>query len=153
MKIIQVVGRSGSGKTSFIKKLVPELEKKGRVAVIKHLGDHQFNLEKGKDTTLFFDAGATISVGIDNQKSVAVIRSSRPEDIFSFLSIQDIDYAIIEGFKALAFPKIVIGDLPVNNCVASNPTIQEILLSLDQFEDFPKSLSIGPVGKKRSADR
>jgi len=107
MKIIQVVGRSGSGKTSFIQKLVPELEKLGRVAVIKHLGDHQFNLEKGKDTTLFFDAGATISVGVDNQKSVAVIRSGRLENIVSLLSNQGIDYAIIEGFKTRAFPKIV----------------------------------------------
>jgi molybdopterin-guanine dinucleotide biosynthesis protein MobB len=153
MKIIQVVGRSGSGKTSFIKKLVPELEKKGPVAVIKHLGDDQFNLEKGKDTTLFFDAGATISVGVDNQKSVAVIRSSRLEDIFVFLRNQGIDYAIIEGFKTLAFPKIVIGDLPVNNYVASNPTIREVLLSLDQFEDYPQSLSNDPIGEKRSADR
>jgi molybdopterin-guanine dinucleotide biosynthesis protein MobB len=125
----------------------------GRVAVIKHLGDHQFNLEKGKDTTLFFDAGATISVGVDNQKSVAVIRSSRLEDIFVFLRNQGIDYAIIEGFKTLAFPKIVIGDLPVNNYVASNPTIREVLLSLDQFEDYPQSLSNDPIGEKRSADR
>jgi len=153
MKIIQVVGRSGSGKTSFIQKLVPELEKTGRVAVIKHLGDHQFNLEKEKDTTLFFDAGATISVGVDNQKSVAVIRSGRLKDIFLFLRNQGIDYAIIEGFKTLAFPKIVIGDLPVENYVASNPTVQEVLLSLDQFEDYPQKISKGAVGEKRSTGR
>jgi molybdopterin-guanine dinucleotide biosynthesis protein MobB len=153
MKIIQVVGRSGSGKTSFIQKLVPELEKLGRVAVIKHLGDHQFNLEKGKDTTLFFDAGATISVGVDNQKSVAVIRSGRLEEIVSLLSNQGIDYAIIEGFKTLAFPKIVIGDLPVENYIASNPTVQEVLLSLDKFEEYPPGLSDGAFGQKRSTSR
>ncbi len=153
MKIIQVVGRSGSGKTSFIKKLVPELEKMGRVAVIKHLGDHQFNLEKGKDTTLFFDAGATISVGVDNQKSVAVIRSVRIEEIFSFLSNQGIDYAIIEGFKTLAFPKIVIGDLPVENAVVCNPTVREVLLSLDLFEEYPKGLLKNSACEKRSTNR
>ena len=138
MKIIQVVGRSGSGKTSFVRKLVPELEKKGRVAVIKHLGDHEFNLENGKDTTLFFYAGATVSVGIDNQKSVAAIRTTRLEDVLKFLSDQGIEFAIIEGFKTHAFPNIVIGDLLVKDCVAANPTVDEVLASLHQFEDYPQ---------------
>jgi molybdopterin-guanine dinucleotide biosynthesis protein MobB len=138
MKIIQVAGRSGSGKTSFIIKLVPELEKKGRVAVIKHLGDHDFRLENGKDTTLFFSAGATVSVGIDNQKSVAAIRTTRLEDVLKFLSDQGIEFAIIEGFKTHAFPNIVIGDLLVKDCVAANPTVDEVLASLHQFEDYPQ---------------
>jgi molybdopterin-guanine dinucleotide biosynthesis protein MobB len=34
MKIIQVVGRSNSGKTTFIRKLIPELKKIGPVGVI-----------------------------------------------------------------------------------------------------------------------
>jgi molybdopterin-guanine dinucleotide biosynthesis protein MobB len=153
MKIIQVVGRSNSGKTSFIEKLVPELEKMGRVAVIKHLGDHEFNLENGKDTTRFFDAGATISVGVDNQKSVAAIRTNRLEDLFLFLNNQGIEYTIIEGFKTRAFPKIVIGDLPVKNCVASNPTVKELLASLDQFEDYQQRLSTGSTVEGRSTDR
>jgi GTPase SAR1 family protein len=38
MKIIQIVGTSNSGKTTFIKNLIPELKKLGTVAVIKHLG-------------------------------------------------------------------------------------------------------------------
>ena len=33
MKIIQVVGHSGSGKTTFIGKLAPEMNKRGRVAI------------------------------------------------------------------------------------------------------------------------
>ena len=70
MKIIQVVGRSNSGKTTFIRNLVPELKKNGKIAVIKHLGDHDYCLEEGKDTTHFFDAGAEIAVGIDSHKSV-----------------------------------------------------------------------------------
>ena len=74
MKIIQVVGRSNSGKTTFIKQLIPHLKTLGHVAVIKHLGDHEFELEKGKDSTGFFEAGAEISVGIDAHKSVVAIR-------------------------------------------------------------------------------
>ena len=138
MKIIQVVGKSNSGKTSFIKKLIPELEKKGRVAVIKHLGDHEFNLEKEKDTTRFFDAGATISFGVDNKKSVGAIRTTRLEDLLSLLNTQEIEYTVIEGFKTYSYPKIVIGDLAAENCIAANPTVHEVLASLHRFEDYPK---------------
>lgn len=138
MKIIQVVGRSNSGKTSFIKKLIPELEKKGRVAVIKHLGDHEFTLEKEKDTTRFFEAGATISFGVDNKKSVGAIRMTRLEDLLFLINTQGIEYTVIEGFKTYSYPKIVIGDLVAENCIAANPTVQEVLASLHRFEDYPK---------------
>ncbi|WAC05650.1 MAG: molybdopterin-guanine dinucleotide biosynthesis protein B [Methanoregula sp.] len=138
MRIIQVVGRSNSGKTSFIKKLVPELEKMGRVAVVKHLGDHEFGLEKKKDTTQFFEAGATISFGVDNKKSVGTFRINRLNDLLFLFSQQGIEYAVIEGFKTYGFPKIVIGDLVTENCVASNPTVQEVLASLERFDTYPK---------------
>jgi len=46
MKIIHIVGRSNSGKTTFIRTLIPELKKLGTVAGIKHLGDHEYQLEK-----------------------------------------------------------------------------------------------------------
>lgn len=137
MKIIQVVGESNAGKTSFIKQLIPALEKRGRVAVIKHLGDHEFSLEKGKDTTQFFEAGATISIGIDANKSVAAIRAPTLDGILRLLDHEGIDYIIIEGFKTCTFPKIVIGDLPMENCVVSNPTVNEVLSSLHRFEDYP----------------
>ena len=85
MKIIQIVGRSNSGKTTFIKNLIPELKKKGNVAVIKHLGDHTYNIEEGKDTTVFFDAGADISVGIDYHKAVAAIRKNTLDEVLHML--------------------------------------------------------------------
>ena len=136
MKIIQVVGRSESGKTTFIKKLIPELKKRGTVAVIKHLGDHTYKLEEEKDTTIFFYAGTDISVGIDSHKAVAVIRKPGLEDILTILFNQGIAFAIIEGFKQRTFPKIVIGSLTAGNCILSNPSINEVITSLDLFENF-----------------
>ena len=127
MKIIQVVGSSDSGKTTFIKELIPELKKKGKVAVIKHLGDHTYTFEEGKDTTVFFDAGADISVGIDSQKAVAALRKNTLEDILGMLFHQGIDFAVIEGFKQRTFPKIVIGNLTADNCVLSNPSVDEVI--------------------------
>ncbi len=136
MKIIQIAGRSNSGKTTFIRNLIPELRKRGKVAVIKHLGDHTYEIGEGKDTTVFFEAGADISVGIDAHKSVAVIRQDTLDEVLCMLLDQDMDFAIIEGFKQRTFPKIVIGDLTADNCVLTNPGIEEVVASLDLFENF-----------------
>jgi molybdopterin-guanine dinucleotide biosynthesis protein MobB len=136
MKIIQVVGRSNSGKTTFIKQLIPKLKTQGRVAVIKHLGDHEYKLEEGKDTTGFFDVGADISVGIDADKSIAAIRNTSLESTLRFLFDQGMNFTIIEGFKQRAFPRIVIGDLETDQCVLTNPCPDEVVASLNVFEDF-----------------
>lgn len=136
MKIIQVTGRSGTGKTTFIKTLVPVLNKKGRVAVIKHLGDHEFLLEEGKDTTAFYDAGAEISVGIDAHKSVAALRNTSLDAMLALLKGQDMDFVIIEGFKQCSFKKIVIGDLQVDGCILRNPPIEDVITSIGRFDTF-----------------
>jgi molybdopterin-guanine dinucleotide biosynthesis protein MobB len=136
MKIIQVVGRSNSGKTTFIKQLIPILKTQGHVAVIKHLGDHDYELEEGKDTTGFFDAGADISVGIDAHKSVATIRNNSLDSMLQLLFNQGMNFTIIEGFKQRAFPRIVIGDLETDHCILKNPRTDEVLESINAFEDF-----------------
>ena len=138
MKIIQIVGLANSGKTSFINRLIPVLSLKGSVGVIKHLGDHEYFLEGGKDTTDFFNAGAQISVGIDTDKSVMTIRENTLEEILFLLSEQDINFVIVEGYKQRSFPKIVIGDLIIENCILVNPSIEEVINSLPMFEDFNK---------------
>jgi molybdopterin-guanine dinucleotide biosynthesis protein MobB len=136
MKIIQVTGRSNSGKTTFIKKLIPVLKKKGRVAVIKHLADHEYFLEKGKDTTGFFDAGAEISAGIDVDKSVVAIRANSLDAILVLVKVQRIDYVIVEGFKDRSFKKIVIGDLQVEGCILRNPAVEDVVASIDRFDTY-----------------
>jgi molybdopterin-guanine dinucleotide biosynthesis protein MobB len=136
MKIIQVTGRSKSGKTTFIKKLVPVLNKKGRVAVIKHLGDHEFLLEEGKDTTGFFLAGAEISAGIDADKAVVSLRNTSLDAMLALLKGQGMDFVIIEGFKQRSFKKIVIGDLQVEGCILHNPTIHDVVASIDRFDTY-----------------
>jgi molybdopterin-guanine dinucleotide biosynthesis protein MobB len=137
MKIIHVVGRSNSGKTTFIRNLVPELKRIGTVAVIKHLGDHDYHLEEGKDTTHFFDAGAEITVGVDSHKSVVAIRNNTLESMLDLLLKQKMDYVVIEGFKQKPFPKIVIGSLTIDNCILTNPDVEKVIESLDLFADYP----------------
>jgi len=143
MKIIQIVGYSNSGKTTFIKNLIPELKKKGNVAVVKHLGDHVYNIRKGKDTTIFFDAGADVSVGIDSEKAVASLRKKSLDEVLGILNDQGMDFAVIEGFKQRSFPKIVIGNLSVDGCVLANPTVNEVITSLHLFENFRREKNTG----------
>lgn len=136
MKIIHIVGRSNAGKTTFIKTLIPVLKGQGSVAVIKHLGDHGYRLEEGKDTTGFFDQGADISVGIDSHKSVVVMHNNSLDAMLSILCNQGMDFVIIEGFKTRTFPKIVIGDLMSEPCVLRDPTTAQVVASLPLFEDY-----------------
>src|SRR5207249_4477106 len=58
--IVCFVGRSNSGKTTLIERLIPELVQAGyRVATIKHAG-HGFNLDtEGKDSWRHKQAGAS----------------------------------------------------------------------------------------------
>lgn len=70
--LISFTGYSGSGKTTFIVKLIRELKARGlRFAVIKH-DAHEFDIDKkGKDTSDYFEAGAD-AVGIFSRTKAAV---------------------------------------------------------------------------------
>jgi molybdopterin-guanine dinucleotide biosynthesis protein MobB len=136
MKIIQVTGRANTGKTTFIKSLIPVLKPKGNVAVIKHLADHDFLLEEGKDTTGFFDAGAEISAGIDSHKSVVALKHNSLDAMLTLLKSQGMDFVIIEGFKQRAFKKIVIGDLQVEGCILRNPAVDDVVASIGSFDTY-----------------
>jgi len=136
MKIIQVSGRANTGKTTFIRSLIPALKSRGRVGVIKHLGDHDYLLDEGKDTTVFFENGADISAGIDSHKSVIALNTINPDEMLRFFKNEGMDFAVIEGFKKRDFPKIIIGDLPSDTCILRNPTVEQVISSLSLFEDY-----------------
>ncbi|MFA6363572.1 molybdopterin-guanine dinucleotide biosynthesis protein B [Methanoregula sp.] len=136
MKIIQVSGRANTGKTTFIQNLILLLKSRGRVGVIKHLGEHEYLLDEGKDTTIFFENGADISAGIDSHKSVIAIHTDNLDEMLRFFKNDGVDFAVLEGFKQRNFAKIIIGDLPSDTCVLRNPTVEQVISSLFLFEDY-----------------
>jgi molybdopterin synthase catalytic subunit len=136
MKVIQVVGYSGSGKTGFIEELIPVLRTQGEVGIIKHLGEHAFSLDEGKDTTRFYEQGIDISAGIDGEKTVMIIRENRLERTLRMFSDAGIQFCIVEGFKSVLFPRIVIGDLEIEGCVLRNPAPEEVLSVLPRFSEY-----------------
>ncbi|MBP2132881.1 molybdopterin-guanine dinucleotide biosynthesis protein MobB [Methanomicrobium sp. W14] len=138
MKIIHIVGHSNSGKTTFIHKLldtmVPMFPQ--RVGVIKHMGHHNFMMEEGKDTTTHFEHGAYYVAGLDCNKAMVAIHSNELFEVLDLLSDAGIGYAIIEGFKDEGFKKIVKGDLEIENALMHDPSVDDVINSLDLFDDY-----------------
>ena len=100
MRIIAVVGRSGSGKTRLIVRLIPELRGAGiSVAVIKHCG-HGFDLGgENKDSSLYLAAGAP-AVGLAGPTERALIHRGGPEPSLARLAetwFPEAELVIIEG--------------------------------------------------------
>jgi len=109
--IISIVGKSDSGKTTLIEKLVPELTRRGyRIATVKH-DLHGFEVDReGKDSWRHKQAGAH-TVVIASPNKVALIRDVERdltlEEIREKL-IQDVDLILSEGYKKDVQPKIEI---------------------------------------------
>jgi len=121
--ILCVVGRSNSGKTTLIERLIPELVQAGyRVATVKHAG-HGFDLDtEGKDSWRHKRAGAS-TVIVLARGSLAmfsdVSEQIKVEEIRDRYLDHEIDLIIAEGWKSDDYPKIVVvrdqlGEVPVS---------------------------------------
>jgi molybdopterin synthase catalytic subunit len=136
MKVIPVTGLSGSGKTTFIRTLVPLLTRYGPVGTVKHTGHHSMLLPKGKDTTVMFEAGALVVAGIDQEKTLITLKGTSLTDALDFLAGQGIAIAVMEGYKGSALPKIIVGDLEAGDCILRNPDPEDVIPVLDRFPDY-----------------
>ena len=111
MPIVSIVGKSDSGKTTLIEKLVPELIRRGyRVATVKH-DIHGFEVDReGKDSWRHKKAGAH-TVVISSPAKLALIREVDHDAELAELRdkyIQDVDLILSEGFKRNPHPKIEV---------------------------------------------
>ncbi len=109
--IVSIVGRSNTGKTTLIEKLIPELKGRGyRVATIKH-NVHGFDIDhKGKDSWRHRAAGAQATL-IASPHSVALIEDVDRDFELEELRdryIDNVDIILSEGFKKNSLPKIEI---------------------------------------------
>jgi len=109
--IISIVGKSDSGKTTLIEKLLPELKRRGyRVATVKH-DIHSFEVDReGKDSWRHKQAGAH-TVVISSPQRVALIRDVEKDLTLEELReklIQDVDLILSEGYKKDVQPKIEV---------------------------------------------
>jgi len=107
--IISIVGRSQSGKTTLIEKLIPEIKRRGyRVGTIKHT-HHALDIDKtGKDSSRHRLAGADTTI-LAAPAEIALLKSGHSdqlEDLVGFFD--DVDLLIAEGYKRSRRPKIEV---------------------------------------------
>ena len=109
--IVSIIGKSKSGKTTFIERLVQELKSRGyRVATIKHIPQGVSFDEPGKDSWRHLQAGSEAAVVSSPEKIVMikpVERDSTLDDVTHFLG-EGYDIILTEGFKQGSAPKIEI---------------------------------------------
>lgn len=107
--IISIVGRSQSGKTTLIEKLIPELKRRGyRIGTIKHT-HHDVNFDRtGKDSWRHRQAGAD-TVIVAAPHAIAMVKDQGhgvPDDLLAYF--EDVDLVITEGYKRGDKPKIEV---------------------------------------------
>lgn len=115
--------KSGTGKTTYLEKLVACLKEKGlRIALIKH-DAHGFELDQpGKDSYRLRKAGVDTMILSGPDQTVQISRHTAGEPSLKQLlsSIQGVDLILIEGYKFGAQPKIQLlrkgySETPVGN--------------------------------------
>jgi molybdopterin-guanine dinucleotide biosynthesis protein B len=109
--IVSFVGRSHSGKTTLLERVVRELKAKGyRVAVIKH-SHHDIDIDRpGKDTWRLAQAGSDV-VAISAPNTVALIERVQADVDLSqieALIANSVDIVLTEGYKNGSTAKIVV---------------------------------------------
>jgi molybdopterin synthase catalytic subunit len=109
MKVIAIVGPSGSGETTLVEHLAERLAERGTVGTIKHLTCEPDLDAEGTDTARHRGAGAELTVGVsDDAGWFATGDSMSLDDALDRLAVP-CDYAIIEGYSEVPLPQIALG--------------------------------------------
>lgn len=109
MKIVSIVGKKNTGKTSLTMKVIKELTKRGyNVASVKH-SHHSIEMDKeNTDTWRHKQSGANLVVGVG---STTFFNAKKEHDLNRILYLlkhfDDFDFIIIEGYKSYNYPKII----------------------------------------------
>ncbi len=109
--IISIVGKSDSGKTTLLEKLIGELKRRGyRVVAMKHSDKDLEPDTVNKDSWRLSQAGSEITVLSSVQKLAVFTTLSTdvsPEELSALIS-WDYDLLLTEGFKKNHYPKIEV---------------------------------------------
>lgn len=134
MKIVSIVGKKNTGKTSLTVKIIEELTRRGyNVASIKH-SHHTIEMDKeNTDTWKHKQAGANLVVGVGSTTFFNARKEQTLNRILYLLKhFDDFDFVIIEGYKSYNYPKII-----TSPNVKDEYTIKEV----NSFEITPEGVS------------
>jgi molybdopterin-guanine dinucleotide biosynthesis protein MobB len=109
--IVSIVGKSKSGKTTLIEKLLAELKSRGyKVATIKHTNQKLTFDEPGKDSWRHIQAGSEATI-VSSPDRIVLIKpvSEEPSlEEIARLAGEDYDLILTEGFSKGNAPKIEV---------------------------------------------
>jgi molybdopterin-guanine dinucleotide biosynthesis protein MobB len=119
---VAIVGRSKTGKTTLIEKLIKELNSRNyRIATVKNtLHKADFDIP-GKDTWRHMQAGSQATALSSADTIMIVKKKNGSDDLAQILRFYDNDYdlIIVEGYKESGLPKIEVHrkekGLPLSN--------------------------------------
>jgi len=109
--VVSIVGKSGSGKTNLIERLIQEFKQRGyRVATVKH-SSKGIDIDKpGKDSWRFTQAGSETVVMVSPDRLLltrSLEHEPKIEEILRTIG-SDFDLVLIEGFRKGKAPKIEV---------------------------------------------
>lgn len=135
--ILSIIGKSSSGKTTLLEKLIPALKRRGwRVATIKHHSHPGFEIDvPGKDTWRHARAGSDHVVIAAPDKIASIRMLEHPLTLDEIAAaITDVDIILTEGFKRAGKPALevvrsetgldLVGDPAQLRAVATDATLQ-----------------------------
>ncbi|MCF0229862.1 MAG: molybdopterin-guanine dinucleotide biosynthesis protein B [Parasporobacterium sp.] len=142
--VIAFSGWSGSGKTTIIEKLIPELKSRGiRTAVIKH-DAHDFEIDhEGKDSYRFAHAGADITI-ISSKEKTALIEQRSLNLNETIAMVHDVELIILEGYNNEPVPRIGISRQDTGKGLR-HPAESHIALITDGFSQGYYAVNGQPV--------
>ena len=159
MKVIAIIGHKASGKTTFLRRLIPVLVERGyRVGTAKHVAPDVEPDHPGKDTQLHREAGAErVLLYSDLHGALFWDHDEVPVTDYLERYMADLDLVLLEGFKASDYPKIEVyrageplaGRIPVLAVVSDRsvrvPDGTEVLpLDPETVTDFLEAEILGP---------
>jgi molybdopterin-guanine dinucleotide biosynthesis protein MobB len=109
--VVSIVGKSGSGKTNLVERLIQEFKRRGyRVATVKH-SPQEIDIDKpGKDSWRFTQAGSEAVVVVSPDRLLltrSLEHEPKIEEILRTIG-SDVDLVLIEGFRKGKAPKIEV---------------------------------------------
>ena len=144
-KILQVVGYSSSGKTTFISYLIKLLkEQEIKIISIKSARNHKYDLSK-KDSDIFLESGSDFSVVVF--KNSTQITSSKPIDLAEIIEQSKLiikpDLILIEGFKEEKYPKILLWsrEFAEHSEMIDYSDLLYVYVSIEDYQEYYKKIT------------
>ena len=121
--LLAIAAWSGTGKTTLLKRLIPELCALGlRPGLIKHT-HHDMDVDKpGKDSYELRKAGAAQTIVASEQRWALMTETPETPELdltwlVSRMDASKLDLVLVEGFKHEAVPKILLFRQNSGHCV------------------------------------